>query len=84
MPDQSGIQFHFLEPAWLLALLPLALLLWFAARNQAGDTPWRRIIDARLQPLLMNGGNAARSRLATRRLPNRPRTTISLAPMPMV
>lgn len=63
MPEQSGIQFHFLEPAWLLALLPLALLLWFAARRQAGDTAWRRIIDARLQPLLMNGGNADRSRL---------------------
>ena len=63
MPEQSGIQFHFLEPAWLLALLPLALLLWLTARRQAGDTPWRRIIDARLQPLLMNGGNTKRSRL---------------------
>ena len=63
MPDQSAIQFHFLEPAWLLMLLPLALLLWLAARRQAGDTAWRRIIDARLQPLLMNGGNAHRSRL---------------------
>ena len=63
MPEQSGIQFHFLEPAWLLALLPLALLLWLTARRQAGDTPWRRIIDARLQPLLMNGDNTNRSRL---------------------
>ncbi len=63
MPDQNAIQFHFLEPAWLLALLPLALLLWLAARRQAGDTAWRRIIDARLQPLLMDGGKSARSRL---------------------
>ncbi|MGD9297611.1 MAG: VWA domain-containing protein [Chromatiales bacterium] len=63
MPDQNGIQFHFLEPAWLLALLPLALLLWLAARRQAGETPWRRIIDASLQPLLMNGGTTNRSRL---------------------
>lgn len=63
MPEQSGIQFHFLEPAWLLALLPLALLLWLAARRQAGDTAWRRIIDVRLQPLLMNGGSSDQSRL---------------------
>ncbi|MGD8556280.1 MAG: VWA domain-containing protein [Chromatiales bacterium] len=63
MPDHSAMQFHFLEPAWLLALLPLALLLWLAARRHAGDTPWRKIIDARLQPLLMNGGNADRPRL---------------------
>lgn len=63
MPDQSGIHFHFLEPTWLLALLPLALLLWLAARRQAGDTAWRRIIDARLQPLLMGGGKSAHSRL---------------------
>ncbi|MEJ2316303.1 MAG: VWA domain-containing protein [Gammaproteobacteria bacterium] len=63
MPDQSSIQFHFLEPAWLLALLPLALLLWLTVRREAVDTPWRRIIDARLQPLLMDGGKSAHSRM---------------------
>jgi len=63
MPDQSAIQFHFLEPTWLLALLPLVLLLWLALRRKSGETAWRRIIDSRLQPLLMNGGNPDRSRL---------------------
>jgi hypothetical protein len=50
MPDHSGIQFHFLEPAWLLALLPLALLLWFAARRQAGTPPGERSLTPACSP----------------------------------
>ncbi len=51
MPEQ----FHFLQPLWLLALIPLALLVWRLRRTATGDNPWARIIDARLQPLLLMG-----------------------------
>ncbi len=48
-------QFHFIRPLWLLALIPLALLAWSVYRPRGGDNPWRRIVDARLLPLLMVG-----------------------------
>lgn len=51
MPEQ----FHFLQPQWLLALIPLALLVWFLRHAATGNNPWTRIIDARLQPLLLMG-----------------------------
>jgi len=51
MPEQ----FHFLQPLWLLALIPLALLVWRLRHAATGDNPWTRIIDARLQPLLLTG-----------------------------
>ncbi|NOY17736.1 MAG: VWA domain-containing protein, partial [Gammaproteobacteria bacterium] len=51
MPEQ----FHFLQPLWLLSLIPLALLVWRLRRAATGDNPWVRIIDARLQPLLLAG-----------------------------
>ncbi len=48
-------QFHFLHPLWLLALVPLALLLWRLRRAVTTDNPWHRIIDAPLQALLLTG-----------------------------
>ncbi len=53
MPEQ----FHFLQPLWLLALIPLALLVWRLRQTATGNNPWARIIDARLQPLLLMGQN---------------------------
>jgi Ca-activated chloride channel family protein len=50
--------FHFIHPLWLLALVPLAWLAWRACRP-GGDNPWRRIVDARLLPLLMVGQTEA-------------------------
>ena len=47
--------FHFIQPLWLLALIPLSLLAWRVYRPGDGDNPWRRIVDARLLPLLMAG-----------------------------
>ena len=47
--------FHFMQPLWLLALIPLALLAWRVYRPGDGDNPWRRIVDERLLPLLMVG-----------------------------
>jgi len=53
--------FHFLTPAWLLALMPLALLLWLAWRSAAGSSAWRRIIDPRLLAALsVDGGDGVR------------------------
>jgi len=48
-------QFHFLQPVWLLALIPLTLLVWRLRHAAADNNPWTRIIDARLQPLLLMG-----------------------------
>ena len=48
MPEQ----FHFIQPGWLLALLPLALLLWRVSQHSSATNPWRKIVDARLLPLL--------------------------------
>ena len=47
--------FHFIEPLWLLALIPLLLLVWRGYRLHGGDNPWSRIVDARLLPLLLVG-----------------------------
>lgn len=57
-------QFHFIHPAWLLAALPLALLAGIARRSGAGGNPWRRVVDARLLPLMMAGSGRASTRSA--------------------
>jgi len=57
-------QFHFIHPAWLLAALPLALLAVLACRPGAGGNPWRRVVDARLLPLMMAGAGRASNRSA--------------------
>ena len=48
-------EFHFLEPLWFLALIPLAGLLWFAFKNNTDSKAWKKIIDHRLLPLLLQG-----------------------------
>lgn len=56
-------EFHFIEPFWLLALIPLGLLLWLAWRADAGTSAWQRVIDARLLAVLKVGGGGRASRL---------------------
>jgi Ca-activated chloride channel family protein len=51
--------FHFIRPLWLLALLPLALLAWSAFRPAGGGNAWRKVVDARLLPLMMADGSRA-------------------------
>ena len=51
--------FHFIRPLWLLALLPLALLAWAAFRPAGGGNAWRKVVDARLLPLMMADGARA-------------------------
>lgn len=45
--------FHFLQPAWFWALLPLALLVWRVRHPASSDSVWRRVVDARLLPHLL-------------------------------
>lgn len=45
---------HFLRPEWLLALFPLALLLWFARRSQYQVSSWNRYIAPHLAKVLVS------------------------------
>ena len=56
------MQFHFLRPWWLLALLVLPWLLWQAARRGRGLQALSRLVDAELLPQLLQG-QAGRQRL---------------------
>ncbi len=48
----SRVPFHFIHPAWLLALPPLLLLTAWLTRSSRGDTNWSRIVDTQLLTLL--------------------------------
>ncbi|HKR76343.1 MAG TPA: tetratricopeptide repeat protein [Rhodanobacter sp.] len=56
------MQFHFLRPWWLLALIVLPWLLWQAARRSHGLQALSRLVDAELLPQLLQG-RAGRQRL---------------------
>ncbi|MDX9764112.1 MAG: VWA domain-containing protein [Chiayiivirga sp.] len=45
--------FHFLRPAWLLALALLPVLAWYGRRQARRADPWRRICDPALLPYLV-------------------------------
>ena len=45
-----------LRPLWLLALLPLPVLLWWLARQPVGAGRWQDIIDAHLLRVLLQQG----------------------------
>ena len=46
--------FHFIQPWWLLSLLPLAWLLWQISHHGNNSNPWKKIVDARLLAFLMS------------------------------
>jgi len=54
--------FHFLRPAWLLALPLLVPALWLALRQQASASAWRRACDPQLLRHLVLPGGARGSR----------------------
>lgn len=54
--------FHFLRPAWLLALLPLAGLLWALYRQRRGGGDWRDFCDPALLPYILIGTPARSAR----------------------
>lgn len=55
--------FQFLRPIWLIAVLPLAVLLWQIGKPNAGDSPWRKICDPALldQLLITSDGHSGRA-----------------------
>lgn len=46
-------QFHFLRPWWLLALIPLAWLLFLLRRRFSGAHQWEQVCDLHLLPYLL-------------------------------
>jgi Ca-activated chloride channel family protein len=51
--------FHFLTPAWFLALLPLGLLLSVLSRRGGATGAWRRVVDERLLAALTVGADGS-------------------------
>lgn len=54
--------FHFLRPAWLLALLPSAWLVWQLLRHRHHANVWLRVCDPHLLPSLLLGRDPQRQR----------------------
>jgi Ca-activated chloride channel family protein len=48
-------QFHFIRPLWLLALLPLAIIIWLLAVRKLGNRSWETVCDAELLPFILIG-----------------------------
>lgn len=55
-------QFHFLRPFWLLALLPLAGLVWAMLKRRLGSRGWEAVCDPALLPHVLIGGSVGRRR----------------------
>lgn len=53
-------QFHFLRPAWLLLLVPLAMVIWLLLQRRFESGSWRGVIDERLLPFLLSAGGQQR------------------------
>lgn len=51
---QALSEFHFLRPAWLLAILPALLTSWWLHRSQIRRSNWHRVIAPELLPLLLD------------------------------
>ncbi len=49
--------FHFIRPYWLLALVPLALLLWRLSRSSGGGQAWTGLVDPHLLRHLLSAEN---------------------------
>lgn len=57
-------QFHFLRPFWLLALLPLVVLIWLMARKKLGSHSWESVCDEVLLPYILIGSSVRKRRLS--------------------
>jgi Ca-activated chloride channel family protein len=55
--------FHFQQPAWFLALLPLAALIWRLRGHTPGESAWRRVCDPQLLSFLLIAPRGADRRL---------------------
>jgi len=54
------IEFHIIRPWWLLALLPLLLVLWGLRHRPASESAWRAVCDPHLLKYLLVGGTSRR------------------------
>ena len=50
-------QFHFLRPYWLLALLPLVIVLWLMLTKKLGNRSWENVCDTSLLPYILIGNH---------------------------
>ena len=57
-------QFHFLRPYCLLALLPLAVLLWWMVKQRLGSRSWEGVCDKALLPHVLIGGSSRNQTIA--------------------
>ncbi len=56
-------QFHLLRPYWLLALVPLAALVWQILKSKYAGGSWQTVVDPELLPhLLVSQGQTRRNR----------------------
>ena len=55
--------FHFQQPMWFLALLPLVLLIWQLRGHGSTESAWRRVCDANLLSYLLINPKRGESRL---------------------
>jgi Ca-activated chloride channel family protein len=55
--------FHFLQPLWFWALLPVVLVLWLVHKPGEQNTAWRRVCDAGLLPHLLTRPGSTDSQL---------------------
>jgi Ca-activated chloride channel homolog len=53
-------QFHFIRPVWLLAFVPLAILLWFQIKKGVFNANWQKIIDPELLPYLLEASGSSK------------------------
>lgn len=51
----SPLPFHFIRPAWLLILIPAAILWWLLRRRTDSAEPWRGIVARHLLEHLLSG-----------------------------
>ena len=54
--------FHFLRPAWLLALIPLIGIIVLLLRYRFDSSRWRNLIDAPLLPFVLTAGVESKQR----------------------
>ena len=57
-------QFHFLRPYWLLAIVPLIVVIWLMVKKKLGAQSWERVCDEVLLPYILIGSSVRKRRSA--------------------
>lgn len=53
------MSFHFIRPMWLLALIPIALILYALIRQKDAHRIWQGVIAQHLLPFLVSDSSTA-------------------------